>query len=93
MHFGEGTSCFSLEWDNDWSDWGGVNVSIAVVGGKLRFLPGRPRDLWHCICRHSFCFLGANYCNIFYDCGRFGHWERFLLMRMSFFFPFLKSLV
>ena len=45
-----------------------VCVSIAAVGGKLNFLSGRPRDLWHCIFRHSFCFLGANYCNVFYDC-------------------------
>ena len=47
-------------------------VSIAVVGGKLRLLSGRPRNLWHCIARHSFCFLGANYSNIFYDCSSFG---------------------
>ena len=48
-----------------------VCVSIAVVGGKLRFLSGRPRDLWHSI--YSFCFLGANYyCNSFYDCNSFG---------------------
>ena len=51
-----------------------VCVSIAVVGGKLRFLSGRPRDFWHCIFHHSFCFLGANYryCNRFYDCSSFG---------------------
>ena len=24
-----------------------VCVSIAVVGGKIRFLFGRPRDFWH----------------------------------------------
>ena len=47
-------------------------VSIAVVGGKLRFLSGRHRDLWHSIFSHSFCFLGANYCNLFYDCSNFG---------------------
>ena len=47
------------------------SVSIAVVGGKLIFLSGRPRDLWHCIFHHSFCFLSANYCNLFYDCGSF----------------------
>ena len=49
-----------------------VCVSIAAVGEKLRFLSGRPRDLWHSIFRHSFCFLGANYCNLFYDCSSFG---------------------
>ena len=47
-------------------------VSIAVVGGKLRFWSGRPRDFWHCIFRHSSCFLGAIYCNLFYDCSSFG---------------------
>ena len=35
-----------------------------------------PRELAifgiHCIFHHSFCFLGANYCNIFYDCSSFG---------------------
>ena len=46
-------------------------VSFAVVGGKLRCLSGRPRDLWHCIFRHSFSFLGVNYCDIFYDCKSF----------------------
>ena len=46
-------------------------VSIAVGGGRLRFLSGRPRDLWHCIFRLSFCFLGANYCDLFYDCSSF----------------------
>ena len=35
------------------------------------FLSRRPRDLWHCIFRHSFCFLRANYCNLFYDCNSF----------------------
>ena len=49
-----------------------MRLSIAVVGGELRFLSGRSRDLWHCIFRHSFCFLGANYCNLFYDCSSFG---------------------
>ena len=49
-----------------------VCVSIAVVGGILRFLSGRPRDLWHCIFRHSFCHLGSNYCNLFYNCSSFG---------------------
>ena len=47
-------------------------VSIAIVGGKLVFLSGRPRDVWHCIFHCSFCFLGANYCNLFYDCSSFG---------------------
>ena len=47
-------------------------VSIAVVGGKLIFLPGRLRDFWHCIFHRSFCFLGANYCNLFCDCSSFG---------------------
>ena len=47
-------------------------VSIAVVGGKLRFLSGRPRDFWHCIFHHSFCLLGAKYCNLFYDWRSFG---------------------
>ena len=46
-------------------------VSIAVVGGKLRFLSGRPHDFWHCVFYYSFCFLGANYWNIFYDCSSF----------------------
>ena len=31
----------------------------------------RETDIWHCIFRHSFCFLGANYCNLFYDCSSF----------------------
>ena len=38
----------------------------------------RHRDFWHCIFHHSFCFLGANYCNRFHDCSSFG--ESFLLM-------------
>ena len=43
-------------------------VSIAVVGRKMRFLSGRPRTFFA-----SFCFLGANYCNIFCDdCSNFG---------------------
>ena len=61
-------------------------VSIAVVGVKLRCLSGRPRDLWHRMFDHSFCFLGANYCNLFYDCDSFGslgevfaHWDEFPL--------------
>ena len=49
-------------------------VSIAVVGGKLRFLSGRPRNFRHCTFHRSFCFLGANYCNPFYDCNNFGSW-------------------
>ena len=54
-----------------------VCVSIAVVGGKLRFLSGRPRDFRHWIFHHSFCFLGATD-NLFYDCSRFGSlWEVF----------------
>ena len=56
-----------------------VCLSIAVVGGKLRFLSGRRRDFWHSIFHHSFCFLGANFCNRFYDCSSFGRvfflWE------------------
>ena len=47
-------------------------VSIAVVRGKLTFLSGRPCDGWLCIFHHGFCFLGANYCNLFYDCSSFG---------------------
>ena len=48
-----------------------VCVSIAVVGGKIRFSFGRPRDFWHWIFHRSFCFLGANYCNLFYDLQQF----------------------
>ena len=62
-------------------------VSIAVVGGKLSFLSGRPRDLRHSIFHHSFCFLGANYYNIFYDCRSFRR-ERLSLMSVSFLLPF-----
>ena len=47
-------------------------VSIVVVGGKLRFLSRRPRDFWRCLFHHSFCFRGANYCDLFYDCSSFG---------------------
>ena len=46
-------------------------VSIAVVGGKIRFSFGRPRDFWHLIFHRSFCFLSANYSNLFYDCSSF----------------------
>ena len=35
-------------------------------------MSGRPRGFWHCIFHHSFCFLGANYCNLFYHCSSFG---------------------
>ena len=52
-----------------------VFVSIAVVGGKLRFLSVGPRDFWHCIFHHSFCLLGANYRNLFNDCSSFGSLE------------------
>ena len=55
-------------------------ASMAVVGDKLIFLSGRPRDLWHCIFHHSFCFLGTNYCYLFYDCNSFGSLGEFLLM-------------
>ena len=48
-----------------------MRVSIVVVGGKLRFLSGRPHDFWHSIFHHGFCFLGANYSNISYDCSSF----------------------
>ena len=34
-------------------------VSMAVVGGKWRFLSGSPRDLWHSFFRLSFWFLGS----------------------------------
>ena len=47
-------------------------ASMAVVGGKLFFLSGKPRDLWHCAFHHSFCLLGATYCNIVYDCNSLG---------------------
>ena len=47
-------------------------VSIPVVGEKLRSLPGRPRDFWHCIFSHRVCFIGANYSNHVYVCRRFG---------------------
>ena len=38
----------------------------------MSFLSGRPRDLRHCIFHRSFCFLGANDCNLFYDGNSFG---------------------
>ena len=41
-------------------------------GGKLRFLFEKLRDLWHCIFRHRFCFLGASYRNLFYDRSSLG---------------------
>ena len=44
----------------------------STVGGELKFWSGRPRGIWYCIFPHSFCFLGANHCNIFYDCDSFG---------------------
>ena len=58
-------------------------VSIAVVGGKLRFLSGRPRDLWHSIFRHGFCFLGMNYyCNMYmYNCDFFVCFRTYLFVR------------
>ena len=31
MHFREGTSCFSLEWDNDWSGVGGDNRPVNTM--------------------------------------------------------------
>ena len=40
--------------------------------GEIGFLSGRPRDLWHCIFCHSFRFVGAKYCNLFYDCSSLG---------------------
>ena len=47
-------------------------VSIAVVGSKLDFLSGRPRDLWHCIFRQFFFSRRELLCNLFYDCSSFG---------------------
>ena len=69
-------------------------VSIAVVGGKLRFLSGRPRDLRHCVFHRSFCFLGTNYClfSTIATAVLLGDRERFLLMGVSSFL-FSKSLV
>ena len=61
-------------------------VSVAVVGGKLRFLSGRPRDFWHGIFRHSFCFRRRELLKSFLRLQQF--WERFLLMGVSFLFPF-----
>ena len=61
-------------------------VSIAVVGGK-RFLSGRPRDFWHCIFHRSFCFLGANYRNRFYDCKTFRSWGQVFAHGGEFFLP------
>ena len=61
--------------------------------GKLRFLSGRPRDLWHCIFRHSFCSLGANYCNLFYDCSSFASLGEVFAHGGEFLYPFQKSLV
>ena len=34
-------------------------VAMVALAGKWRFLPGRPRDLWHSVSRLSVCFLGA----------------------------------
>ena len=45
---------------------------VPVLGGKVRFLYWRPREFWHCIFHHRFCFLGANYCSLFYDWSSFG---------------------
>ena len=59
-------------------------------GSRGFVLSGRLRDRWHCIFQRRFCFLGANYCNIFYDdCNSFGIWESFLLMMVSFLLSFL----
>ena len=55
-------------------------VSMSVEESKLRILSRRLRDLWHCIFHHSFCFLGTNYCYLFYDCNSFGSLGEFLLM-------------
>ena len=63
-------------------------VSIAVVGGKLRFLSGRPGDHWHCIFHHIVWFLGANYCHLFYDCNIFESLGEVLRMGVSCVFPF-----
>ena len=60
----------------------------STVGGELKFLSGRPRGIWYCIFPHSFCFLGANHCNIFYDCNSFGSLGEVLLTGVSFLFPF-----
>ena len=49
-----------------------VCVSIAVVGGKLRFLSRRLFHYWHCIFHTSVFFLGANYRNLFQDCSSVG---------------------
>ena len=39
MHFGEGTSCFSLKWDNDWSGWRGGGEDSRPVN-PMRFGEG-----------------------------------------------------
>ena len=48
-----------------------VCVSIAVVGGKLIFLSGRPRDLWRCILP-NFVWSTRELLQPFYDCSSFG---------------------
>ena len=65
-----------------------VMIFVAIVGGKLRFLFGRPRDFWHSIFHHRFCFLGVNYDNLFCDYSSLGVWERFLLTGVSFLLHF-----
>ena len=69
------------------------DVCMAVAGGKLRFLSGRPRDLWHVFFFFSVCVLGSNFIDIFYDCDSFGVWERFCSWRLFSSFLFQLSLV
>ena len=47
-------------------------VSMAVVGGKLTFLFGRPRDIWHCLFHRGVCFLGATWLYLIIVCFFYG---------------------
>ena len=49
-----------------------VCVSMAVVGGKLRFFVRETSRSFALYFRHRLCFLGANYCTFFYDCSGWG---------------------
>ena len=58
--------------------------------GKIEIFVRETRDFWHCIFHHIFCFLGANYCNLFYDCSSFGSMREVLAHGGEFSLSFLK---
>ena len=46
--------------------------TVMMYGGKIDIFVRETSRSLHCTFRHGFCFLGVNYCNLFYNCSNFG---------------------